>query len=189
MNAIIPHPSGPGRPLVQINLSRVRELAALGLTVEQIADRIGVCRRTLFSRMSTDPAIRGAMDEGLAEATEFAARTLFDMAREKNLGALIFWLKTKGRFNTPREPAPTPSVVVNVGSEPAPVNLEGGLEDGREIKGASSETPSRRRSRTPEGAIDTYAAIALDGAISPASTSIVSSASASRCSAAATCGR
>ena len=54
MNAIIPHPSGPGRPLVQINLSRVRELAALGLTVEQIADRIGVCRRTLFSRMSTD---------------------------------------------------------------------------------------------------------------------------------------
>lgn len=100
----------------------MRELAALGLSAEQIADRLGISRRTLFSRMATDPEIRASMDAGLSEATEFCARTLLDMAGERNLGALIFWLKTRGGYTVPKDPPPP--VVVNVGSMPAPVDTD-----------------------------------------------------------------
>jgi hypothetical protein len=124
MSAVLPQPKAIGRPPAVIDLCRVRDLAALGLSADQITDRLGISRRTLFNHMAADPAIRAAMDEGLSEAIEFAARTLFDMAREKNLGALIFWLKTKGGFNVPKEPTPTPAVIVNIGSQPAPVTLE-----------------------------------------------------------------
>ena len=126
MSAARPQPKSSGRPPAVIDLPRVRDLAALGLSAEKIADRLGVCRRTLFNRMATDPSIRAAMDNGLSEATEFAARTLFDMAREKNLGALIFFLKTKGGFHVPKE-AP-PAVTVNLGSQSAPARFDRAAE-------------------------------------------------------------
>jgi hypothetical protein len=44
------------------------------------------------------------MDEGLAVAVETATRTLWDMAiKERNLGALIFWLKCRGGFSIRQE--------------------------------------------------------------------------------------
>jgi transcriptional regulator with XRE-family HTH domain len=100
-----------GRPRAEIDLDRVRELAGLGLTSEQIAARLGISRRTLFARLEEDPAAREAMEAGLAEAVEVAASTLFDMAiRERNVACLIFWLKCRGQFSLPRPPAVAISV-------------------------------------------------------------------------------
>lgn len=123
MSHLLIEPRLSGRPPAAIDLHRVRDLAALGLSAEQIADRLGICRRTLFNRMATDPSIRAAMDEGLSEATEFAARTLFDMAREKNLGALIFFLKTRGGFHVPKEAQQVPAVTVNITPSSRPVTF------------------------------------------------------------------
>jgi hypothetical protein len=38
-----------------------------------------------------------------------------------DLGAIIFFLKTRGGFNVPREPQAPPTVTVNLGSQPASV--------------------------------------------------------------------
>ncbi len=111
-----------GRPEKPIDPARVRDLAALGLSSEMIATRIGVARRTLFDRMERDPEIRQAFDEGLAEGVEFAARGLQALIAQGNLGALIFYLKSRGGFKDP--PSNAPSVVINIGEQKAPVTIE-----------------------------------------------------------------
>jgi hypothetical protein len=93
-----------GRPPLDIDLPAVRRLAGLGLTAQTIADRLGVSRRTLFSRLETDPKARAMYDGGIAELVEFAAAKLHGLIAEGNLGAICFVLKTKGGFNVPREP-------------------------------------------------------------------------------------
>lgn len=124
MSSIAPRPKAAGRPPTPIDLSRLRDLAALGLSADQIADRLGISRRTLFNRMAAEPQIRATMDAGLSEATEFCARTLLDMARERNLGALIFWLKTRGGFNVPKEAAPAVAVQIHIDATEAPVDFD-----------------------------------------------------------------
>jgi hypothetical protein len=122
----------PGRPPIPIDLDRVRELASLGLNADHIAARLGVSRRTLFQRMSEDPAYREALDQGVASGVETAARTLREMAAAGNVAAIIFFLKTKGGFVTPKEPTPAPIVHVHLdGSAPAPVTIDhiSALED------------------------------------------------------------
>jgi hypothetical protein len=78
---------------------KVFELAADGLNAKQIAAALGVCRATFFNHMQTDPKLREAFDDGAQAGIGEAVHILKEMARERNLGALIFWLKNRDPEN------------------------------------------------------------------------------------------
>jgi hypothetical protein len=87
------HPGG--RPRSEVDMNEVRRLAGLGLSAENIADRLNVSRKTLFNIMNRDSAIRDAMNQGLSEGIDFAASKLHDLIDQGNLGAICFYLRTR----------------------------------------------------------------------------------------------
>lgn len=78
---------------------KVFELAADGLTTSQIAASLGVCRQTFYTHMKSDDELRKAYEEGTQAGIGEAVHILKEMARERNLGALIFWLKNRDPEN------------------------------------------------------------------------------------------
>ena len=116
-------PARPGRPPLPIFHGEIERLAGLGLTAAQIADRVGVSRRTLFARMESDPALREAMDRGISAAVEMYATILQDEALRGNLTAIIYFLKTKGGFHVPKE-APAEAPAAPSGTRLAPITLD-----------------------------------------------------------------
>ena len=96
-----------GRPRKdEIDPGAIRALAALGLNATTIAARLGLSRRTLFERLRTDPLAREAYDEGLADLVTTGSAKLRELVEQGNVTALIFLLKTKGGWLTPREASP-----------------------------------------------------------------------------------
>ncbi len=96
-----------GRPRkAEIDADAIRALAALGLNATTIAARLGLSRRTLFERLQNDPVAREAYDAGLADLVATAGAKLRELVEAGNVTALIFVLKEKGRWLTPREASP-----------------------------------------------------------------------------------
>ena len=116
-------PAQPGRPPLVILHNEIERLAGLGLTAAQIADRVGVSRRTLFTRMESDSTLREAMDRGISAAVEMNATILREEALKGNLTAVIFYLKTRGGYHVPKEEAAPPPQVAS-SQRPAPVTLD-----------------------------------------------------------------
>ena len=111
---------GQGRPKCELDLDRVKELAALGLSHRHAAPLLNVNLRTFDQHLADDADVREAWDAGRAEAVEKHARRLETLAENGDLGAIIFYLKTRGGFTVPCDPVA--SVTVNLGSQPAPVS-------------------------------------------------------------------
>ncbi len=100
-------PPARGRPRkAEIDADAIRALAALGLNATTIAARLGLSRRTLFERLAEDPVAREAYDEGLADLVTTAGAKLRELVEAGNVTALIFVLKTKGGWLTPRDASP-----------------------------------------------------------------------------------
>ncbi len=68
-----------------------------GLTIQQIADKIGINKSTLYDWMKRNSNITNALKIGEDEALMIAENSLFTLVREKNLGAIIFFLKNRGK--------------------------------------------------------------------------------------------
>ena len=101
--AIIASSKQTGRPRIDISAAEVRLLAGRGLTTDQIADRLGVSRRTLYDRMKENVELRGAMDVGVSQAVDKAAEKLQELIEAGNLGAVIYYLRAKGGWSTKQE--------------------------------------------------------------------------------------
>jgi predicted DNA-binding protein (UPF0251 family) len=114
-----------GRPRVDIDMNEVRRLAALGLAADNIADRLGVSRKTLFNVMNRDPAIRDAMDQGLSAGIDFAASKLHDLISQGNLGAICFYLRTRSWI----PPKSEVTVTVRNGDMNGPLTIDGHVSD------------------------------------------------------------
>jgi len=68
-------------------------LVAYGIPHEHIALRIGITHDTLVKHYKYE------LETGLSNANEQVANVLFSKAVfDKDLGAVIFWLKTRGRW-------------------------------------------------------------------------------------------
>lgn len=93
-----------GRPRANIDLSRVRELAAMQLSIADIAGCLGVSRRCLFARMKNDPNTRAAYQRGLAEGILKAADVIFKSIENGNVKAALYFLRVKGGWAS-RKPA------------------------------------------------------------------------------------
>ncbi|QBX34602.1 hypothetical protein E4191_07670 [Paracoccus liaowanqingii] len=89
---------GPGgRPAKTLTYEQEVQLEALAsvLTAEQIADRFGMARSTLFKIMAEDPEIRARFDMGKAKAIEEIGGKLMEKARKGDTASIIFFLKTQ----------------------------------------------------------------------------------------------
>jgi transcriptional regulator with XRE-family HTH domain len=84
-----------GRPKWQPDLERARQLAAQGLTREQIACALGVSRSTVFERINDNSDFSDAIKAGAADGIAAVTNALFKSALDGNTTAQIFFLKCR----------------------------------------------------------------------------------------------
>ena len=86
-----------GRPLIVLNTQQKAEIETLAavLTTEQIADYFGIGKTTFFEILDRDPEVSELYKKGRAKAVGFVAQNLIQKARDGDLGAQIFYLKTQ----------------------------------------------------------------------------------------------
>lgn len=84
------------KPAIEINLAEVERLAGQGLTDQQIADSLGISRRTLANRKKDSAQIAQAIKRGKAKGIETVTNALFHkITKERNTTAIIFYLKAQ----------------------------------------------------------------------------------------------
>ena len=86
------------KPKIEIDLNEVEDLASRGLTKQQIADKLGISERTLYTRQSESAEFAEAIKRGGAKGVAFASNKLFEAVERGEAWAICFFLKTKGGF-------------------------------------------------------------------------------------------
>jgi len=112
-----------GRPkteLTEEQIAQVEQLAAL-LNQEQLCDFLGIPARTFRAICQRDERVSAAYKKGAAQAVGSVAQSLIRRAREGNVTAQIFFLKTRGGW---KEDQPTIDQ-----SQPIEINLVNPLGD------------------------------------------------------------
>ena len=86
-----------GRPKIVLTDEQKREVETLAavLTTEQIADYFSISRRVFFDILERDKEVSALYKKGKARAVGFVAQNLIQKARSGDLGAQIFYLKTR----------------------------------------------------------------------------------------------
>jgi predicted DNA-binding protein (UPF0251 family) len=84
-----------GRPPVEIDVAEVERLAGLGLTQEEIALSLGISERTLRTRKKDSAVFADAMKKGRTNAAKEVANALYQKAVGGDLGAIIWYEKTR----------------------------------------------------------------------------------------------
>ena len=79
---------------------KVQYLAGLGVPQDDIAKIVGCAPKTLRKRF------REELDRGVAEANAMVAGYLFNSAKQGNVSAQIFWLKTRAHWREGAAPSP-----------------------------------------------------------------------------------
>jgi transposase len=85
-------PEGPGRPPHQPtehSRVQVKTLAAVGIRHEDIASKLGISADTLTKYY------RQELDDGRIDANAQVGKSLYEQAKNGNITAMIFWLKTR----------------------------------------------------------------------------------------------
>ena len=80
---------------IPINLALVEQLSSNGATFEQIALSLGISVDTLARRRKDSADVAEAIKKGKAKGSIFVMSKLMELISEKNLGAIIFYLKTQ----------------------------------------------------------------------------------------------
>jgi hypothetical protein len=87
---------GPGLKPLRATLEQVETLAGLGLTEDEIAPYLGICRKTLAKRKKRSPAFAEAMLRGKIRADTTVVKSLYTKATDQgDTIAMIFWLKNR----------------------------------------------------------------------------------------------
>lgn len=71
------------------------EMLAQYLTLEQIADHLGICRKTLLNKRKEHPEIEASYRKGKAKAIETTAQSLMSNIAAGKEASIIFFLKTQ----------------------------------------------------------------------------------------------
>lgn len=83
------------RPRIEIDISRVEELAAQGLTQAEICLCLGIGETTLYARKKESEVFEEAIKSGRAKAASEISNVLYQMARKGDLGAIVWYEKTR----------------------------------------------------------------------------------------------
>jgi hypothetical protein len=100
----------PAFVVTEASREEVRRLAGLGVPQDDIAKIVGCAPKTLRKHF------RPELDRGAAEANATVADSLYEQAKAGNVGAAIFWLKSRARW---RERPPDDSAVSNADAGPS----------------------------------------------------------------------
>lgn len=87
---------GGPKPIV-LNADQIAQVEALSayLSQDQIADYLGICRPTLAAIMERQPEVGLRYKAGKAKSIGVVAQGLVMQARDGNVAAAIFYLKTQ----------------------------------------------------------------------------------------------
>ena len=84
----------PPRSLTPEQVSQVEALASV-LSLEQVADYLGMSKTTFYAIMERDPAVCERYKKGKARAIGAVAQGLLKKARDGDTTSAIFYLKTQ----------------------------------------------------------------------------------------------
>ena len=82
-----------------IDCNKAQEMASRGLTVAQIASCLGISETTLYKKQSEYAEFMDAIKKGRAEGINQVSNALFEKAKQGNVTAMIYYLKTRDREN------------------------------------------------------------------------------------------
>jgi hypothetical protein len=97
--AVVPAKPKAGRPRAYVDLKRVEELAAQGMSVNFICSMVGISERAMWARMESDPAIREAYDRGIAQAVNEASGLIIQKIRAGDAQCAMFFLRNRAKWN------------------------------------------------------------------------------------------
>lgn len=83
------------KPKIEIDLKQVEALAANGLTMQQIADSLGISRTTLQMRKAENEQFEQAIKRGKAKGIAIVTNKLMEQIKSGNTTAIIFFLKSQ----------------------------------------------------------------------------------------------
>jgi hypothetical protein len=121
---------------------RFRHLAGIGVRQDDIAKIIGCAPKTLRKRCRED------LDCGVAEANALVAGYLFANAKGGNVGAQIFWLKTRAHWRE-RAVSEHPAADNNAEASPPVILLLPDNSRDPELTQALHEKPEKHLPRKP----------------------------------------
>lgn len=86
------------RPKIEItedNLRQIEVLAGYGMTEAAIANVLGISERTFRTNKNTEEVVLAALEKGKAKAASIIGQALFEKAKKGDLGAIVWWEKTR----------------------------------------------------------------------------------------------
>jgi hypothetical protein len=90
-----------GRPVIPITdemIEKAEALSSRGLTMEQIADSLGLGARTLYEKEQAFPQLAQAIKAGRAKGISVIANALYECGKAGNITAQIFYLKCRAKW-------------------------------------------------------------------------------------------
>lgn len=84
-----------GRPVLEITVERVRDLAAADLTVTQLCLALEISTATLYRRFEENPLLREAFEHGREYGNTVLLRRAMQMAMKGDSGMMRFLLKNR----------------------------------------------------------------------------------------------
>jgi AcrR family transcriptional regulator len=106
-----------------LDLEKIEDLAAKGLTLEQIAAALNIDVRTLYNHRKKFREVGEAINRGAANGIATIANKLFEAANNGNVTAQIFFLKARAGWRD-QGPAVEINSQQNVHVAPDPAALE-----------------------------------------------------------------
>jgi len=107
---------GGGRPPVVFDEAKVSQVEALAavLSKKQMADYFGICENTLRKVEQNQPEVYEAYQKGRGKAIAGVGSNLLTQARNGNVAAAIFYLKTQAGWKEDHvEERELPPIVIN----------------------------------------------------------------------------
>src|SRR4051812_47236813 len=83
------------RPRIELDILRIEELAAQGLTQAEICLVIGISESLLYKSKAENTVLGDAIKRGKAKAASEISNTLYRMAQSGDLGAIVWYEKTR----------------------------------------------------------------------------------------------
>jgi hypothetical protein len=89
----------PKLVLTKEDLEKIEALAGQGLTQEEIALTFGLRKTAWYNMITKNPEMRERIERGRARTLAAVSGKLMQLVNKGNLSAIIFYLKTKGRWS------------------------------------------------------------------------------------------
>ena len=83
------------KPRITIDVDEVERLAGQGLSLAEICLCLGISESTLYRRKAAVTEMTDAIKRGRSKAASEVANTLYTMAKGGDLGAIVWWEKTR----------------------------------------------------------------------------------------------